>query len=77
MLFSTTMLVITLPPPDFPFPLEEIDNLILKQFFPIETPWKGLSFRESERTRISDFNEGYFLKSFLNCFRKEETGFIL
>ncbi len=28
----------TLAPPDFPFPLEAIATLILKQFLPIEVP---------------------------------------
>lgn len=44
MIFTKVMI---LAPPDFPFPLEEMAILILKQFLPNGVPWKGF-FEGSE-----------------------------
>ena len=63
-------LVITLAPPDLPFPFEAMEILILKQLLPIFVPCSGLCSNSSISEANSSFSEGYFFTSRFNCLSK-------
>ncbi len=70
-------LVMTLAPPDLPFPFEAIEMRILKQPLPRAVPISGFSFSSCTSSKSSFLSDAYFLLSLLACFSNTAIVFTL